>query len=238
MVFMVTILGAAAYPASSNSCTEKGAEIANVLIDKPTVDLTNLIIRHSVPKTIGVCAGLDPSLLPCKNVSKFPVHKSGGDYKVDVDYVTGLNTLNMTNVSVRCDNTTFLTPLDGRRWFVEIDGTFDNLLVPAHAHIDFPPMSPTINVNPKDLQFHAVGRIDCYDKSSFGIQLDPMTNSFSMSDIKVHYSVIDKNITPDIVKAVKEAVNKAQFKAPKALQGLVDLICKNQKAREDQLIIV
>lgn len=228
----------AAISGTAHSCTDESAKILNALFDKVAVDLTNFEVKHAVPKTIGACSGLNPSLMPCKNVSKFPIDKKvKTDVSIHVDYVTGLNTLNMTNISFRCDNTTGLSN-DERKYFIEVDGHFDNLDVPVHVHVDFPPLNPTIDANPKPLAFHAVGRIDCHDNSSFGIQLDPTTDSFSVSDVKVHY-IIDIDVTSDIVNAVKDAVNTAEIKPKsKVLQGFTDLICKKKDASDAQTILV
>lgn len=70
-----------------------------------------------------------------------------------------------------------------------------------------------------------------------GIQLDPSAhNSFKLSPIKIHYSVIHTDVSGEVASGVKQAVNGVAVTPPPLLQPLVDRVCKpssRQKAETE-----
>mmetsp|Transcript_75509 Transcript_75509/g.179356 ORF Transcript_75509/g.179356 Transcript_75509/m.179356 type:complete len:262 (-) Transcript_75509:76-861(-) len=207
-------------------CTEAEAKLVNILFDRAAVDAANLAVREAMPKTVGRCP-VDAAYAPCQNLTEFPIEKSGPvGSKVEVDYLAYLSTLNMTNITFRCDsNSSTSIGKVHRDWFVELDGHFKQLVVHAVVHL-FKSMPSDIDVS--GLTFHIVGRVVCHDGgSSIGIELDPMTDSLSTSPIKVKLPAVGSvDVTSEVASAAKSYLSAAVVKLPQKLVPAAKQVCK------------
>lgn len=195
-------------------------------------------LQKKVSRTIGHCADAgDSSLGSCKDVSGFPISNSGFDYDFHSSYVTGLDTLDLKNISLRCG-----TVSGDHHYFATVDGAFSRLAVDIYAHTKFPPITINAPCTPgkacdlitHDEGFHFAARVACQTTSSFKLQLDPKDEFTLTKPLKVAIEGLpDIDVTDKVIPGIREGIGKATFPCPKYLGFLCKAICKDALTHDD-----
>jgi hypothetical protein len=216
-------------------CTQEQAEDLNRLAGDRLVTLANAAIGKYAPNTVGDCAVVNQSQQPCRSVSEFPVRKTGKDWDLTVEYVTGLRSLSMKNMSLRCDpnssssNSSSSPPK--RAWFAEIDGTFVDFSLMVDAKVNFPKVHKHELESVDNLTAHIVARIHC-EGDSLRLELDPAPGSLTLSKIELDISIIHVDVSEAIVEALRSKLQSAIYTPPPQWIPFMRAVCSASTSEE------
>merc|ERR1712032_934545 len=104
-----------------------------------------------------------------------------------------------------------------RRHFVEVDGTIDELDLTAWTTVAR--VQPSFDIRLRNLRFHAVATLVCYNSTSLEIQLDQAPGSFSIVGQQIGFHVPELfgwwvDLTATLNDGVKRAINSTIIRPP------------------------
>jgi len=209
-------------------------DLHNYFFDAARVETVNNIVESNLPTTLGGCS-VDHVPLPCTDSPAFPISLAGD--AIEMDYLSGLDTLKVTKLSWRCD---FLTDdeIDGKVWYIEIDGDIGELVLSVSRRKTFTD-SPHVAVKQTNIQFHMVARLGCDDPAKLQILLAPQTDSLSLSGLQISLDTLGVQALPslpslpgegldvseEVAQVLKSKVQGLTLERPDEFKELEDTIC-------------
>lgn len=218
-------------------CEEGQVKVLNGLIDGPVLSLLNMTARRLFPSTAGRCAdATDPSLKRCSDMADFPLALSGGGITVNATYITHVDTLRISKLSLVCGPRG--VPSEDQEMFFEVSGYFSELAVAVAGHVVAPQVTIDVDApctpgkacifHERDLGFNATGRLACHHHTdSFGIQLDPASMVSFSKPLIVRIGSLKIDFTDKVVSAMNVCANQdcGSFPCPKGLSAVCRMSC-------------
>jgi len=219
-------------------CSEREAEVFNRLVGRRLLQFADAALGNLSLKTVGDCSAVtSPDQKPCRGIPTFPLHEKGEDWELDVEYVTGLNSLRMTNISLRCDPNSTAAPSQ-LAWFTQLDVTMAQFAMMVSAHVDFPKLQKTMLESVPNLTAHMVARATCVNDTSLELQLDPAEGSLTLSKVPVDISIIHVDVSRAIVQAVRSKLDRLVYTPPAKWIKLTKTLCSQLAPLEAESALV
>jgi len=237
---LLRLLLAGCLAAISLGCNEKTAASFNSSLVSAVTGAVGAWSRSV--KTVGDCAAVvDPALRPCQAVPIFPLQMQGDNWEINAPYATGLDTLDVTDLSLRCDSASAI-------WIAEFNFTVHNLSIQLTAQVDLatwlwskaPKFTQTKLLQVAGFSARAVARVECVDGSSLRMLLDPAEDSLTLSKIELGISALSLDVSPHFVQLLRRPLLQGTTLTPPAPWGprMLGVICSTTtKELEGSLVI-
>jgi len=246
---MVSLL-AALFAHGAMACQDWEARLINKIVDPRDVIFLDRELKSRFPKTAGGCDNIitqRPTLQPCRNLTWLPLTVPTPHLDLTLHHITGLDTFNFTNLSVRCDTA---KASGDKGWFLKMDTAMTRLAVGVDAKMtSWPHLKVSAYcgekeqclLDEKNMKVQVMAGLGCINKDTIGLMLDPDDGLMISPGLVLDWHGIKVNLTKTTETVIRGLFSTAKVDCKKVdgskLDKLCRTLCKNRYEQVSDVVV-